>query len=270
LERFTGLKTLNIANNPLQSPDFSRNTALVNLNISGCCLDALNLAANVALEQLDVSRNHLTALNLLAGRNLKTIDARNNFLESQAVIRLPNPAPQTVRFDPQNSRAVTPATCTTAACVTWTCGNNPAHTLTLTQGGPLGHNWNSVETRPTFTQPGCITHTCSRCGESYTSDHQPAVQLEYPPTLTLQYNQATSLFADTDRRAPDLIWASSNKKVLTVDENGLVKYARLGRGTTVVTAKDGNGIERMHVEKKVKIVWWQWLIIIFLFGFIWY
>jgi Leucine-rich repeat (LRR) protein len=270
LEHFTGLKTLSLADNPLQSLDLSRNTALVNLNVSGACLEALNLAANVALEQLDVSRNHLTALNLLASRNLKSLNATNNFLENQAVIRLPNPAPQTVQFNPQYNRVVTPATCTEASVATWTCGQDPAHILSAKQSDPLGHNWSSVKTPPTFTQGGYTTHTCKRCQESYTSDHLPAIKLEYQPTLALQYNQATSVFADVDRRAPDLTWRSSNTKVLTVDDNGLVKYARMGRGATTVTATDSNGIERVRVEVTVKIVWWQWLIIIFLFGFLWY
>ena len=94
--------------------------------------------------------------------------------------------------------------------------------------------------------------------------------LEYPETLSLRYNQATSVFADIARRAPDLTWYSSNTGVLRIDQNGLVSYARLGRGTTTVTAICQEGTVRLTTQVTVNMVWWQWLIAIFLFGFIWY
>jgi len=270
IEYFTSLQTLNLADNPLQGLDLSRNTRLKNLNIAGLCLDTLALSSNVALETLDASRNHLTALNLLPNRNLKNLNATFNFLENQAAIRLQSAASTTVLFTPQNSSNRTPATCTQPGFGTWTCCNNPAHTLDAAEIRPLGHDWDSVVTRPTFTQGGWTDHTCKRCGEHFVSDVQPALTLQYQPTLTLQYNQATSVFRDIDSRAPELNWHSSNTKVLTVDQNGLVKYARLGRGTTIVTATDSGGVERVRVTVTVNIAWWQWLIIIFLLGFIWY
>ena len=270
IEYFTGLKTLNLANNPLQSLDLSRNTSLKNLGVSGICLEALNLSANAALETLDVSRNHLIALNLLANRNLKTLNATNNFFEAQSAIRLQSAAATTVQFAPQNASSRKPATCTESGVGTWTCCNDPTHTLNAAEVRPLGHDWDSVVTRPTFTQGGWTDHTCKRCQEHFVSDVLPAITLEYPATLTLQYNQATSVFGDIDRRAPELTWSSSNTKALKIDDNGLVKYAKLGRGTTVVTAKSADGVERVRMTVTVKIAWWQWIIIILLFGWIWY
>ena len=270
IEYFTGLQTLNLADNPLQSLDLSRNIMLKNLNAAGICLDALSLSANVALETLNVSRNHLTALNLLPNRNLQSLNATYNYFENQTAIRLQTTASPAVQFTPQNSSNRTPATCTQSGFGTWTCCNNPAHTLDAAEIRPLGHDWDSVVTRPSFTQGGWTDHTCKRCGEHFVSDVLPALTLVYPPTLALQYNQATSAFSDIARRTPGLNWYSSNTKVLSIDQNGLVKYARLGRGTTIVTATDSGGVERLRTEVTVKIAWWQWLIIIFLLGFIWY
>jgi hypothetical protein len=202
----------------------------------------VNLSANTALETLDVSRNHLTALGLLANRNLQSLNSTYNFMENQAAIRLPSASSAVVQFSPQNNLAFTPATCTTAGVGTWTCGKDSSHTAAGGEVKALGHDWKSVVIKPTFTQEGYTTHDCVRCGEHSESDRLPVLTLEYPTTLTLQYNQATSVFSDIDSRTKELSWSSSNTKVLTVDENGLVKYARLGRGTTIVTAVDGQGI----------------------------
>jgi len=269
LEYFTSLQSLNLNNNPLQHLDLSRNTMLRNLSVSRTCLEQINLAANIALETLDVSRNHFTALNLQANRNLQNVNATRNFLDNQAAIRMPNPAP-TLTFSPQNNRVRTAATCTAAGFDTWTCGNNSAHRLVTNHTNALGHNWVSTVVSPTFTQPGYTRHTCARCDETFTNNPTPALVLTHPPTLALRYNEATSLFADIARRAPDLQWRSSNTSVFSINQNGLITYARLGRGTTIVTATCANGIERVRVEVNVRMLWWQWLIIIFLFGWIWY
>jgi uncharacterized protein YjdB len=124
--------------------------------------------------------------------------------------------------------------------------------------------------KPTFTQEGYTAYTCSRCGDYYETNRTPMRVLEYSPTLSLRYHQATSVFSDVARNAPDLTWNSSNTKVLKIDQNGLVTYAKRGRGETTVTASDADGIVRMSVKVTVKYAWWQWLIFIFLFGWIWY
>lgn len=269
LEHFIGLTHLNLSNNPLAHIDVSRNVALTHLGIAGTCLDTLNLNSNTALQWLDVSRNHFTGLNLQANRSLQQVNATHNFFENQAAIRLPTVV-MTLHFNPQNSHIVTPPTCTTGGFVTWTCGNDPTHTHISNETPPLGHLFTSVVTRPTFTQAGFTTHTCTRCGYSFVDSRVPAIALEYAPTLSLRYNQATSVFADVARRAPDLTWHSSNTDALRIDQNGMVSYARMGRGTTIVTATCADGIERMRVTVTVSIAWWQWMIIIFFLGFLWY
>lgn len=61
-------------------------------------------------------------------------------------------------------------------------------------------------------------------------------------------------------------WASDNREVLTVDQHGTITGLR--RGTARVIAIGSNGSAEISVT--VEYVWWQWLIVIFLFGWLWY
>ncbi|MCL2530741.1 MAG: hypothetical protein FWE40_01105 [Oscillospiraceae bacterium] len=269
IANFTNLTTLNLADNPLQHVDLSSNIALQNLNVSGACLSTLNLQNNINLTQLNASRNHLTQLNLTTNTQLSQVDVRQNFLENTGMVRWAVGTVATLQFNPQNPFVVTAPTCTVRGFTTWTshCGQ----TFITNDTAPLGHLFTSEITRPTFTQSGFTTRTCSRCGYSYITDQVPPIALDYEPFLALRYNQATTVFADVARRAPELTWHSSNPEVMTVDNDGLVSYGRAPRrGTTTVTAVCPEGITRMEVEVTVYLVWWQWFIIIFLFGFLWY
>lgn len=66
-------------------------------------------------------------------------------------------------------------------------------------------------------------------------------------------------------------YSSSNEAVATVDEYGVI--TAVGEGTAEITVKvtDASG-ETVKDTCKVTVAkaWWQWLIIIFLFGWIWY
>ena len=62
-------------------------------------------------------------------------------------------------------------------------------------------------------------------------------------------------------------WSSSNSSVARVDSNGTVYAVKKGVATITATAADGK-IATCTVN--VYYTWWQWLIIIFLLGFIWY
>ena len=64
---------------------------------------------------------------------------------------------------------------------------------------------------------------------------------------------------------------SSNPSIATVDENGNVTATGTGEAEITVTVTDlyGNVAEDTCIVT-VSYAWWQWLIIIFLFGWIWY
>lgn len=68
-----------------------------------------------------------------------------------------------------------------------------------------------------------------------------------------------------------LSWNSDNPAVAAVDADGTVHA--LKKGTAVITARatdrDKN-IVQAAVSVQVRYVWWQYLIIYLLFGFIWY
>jgi uncharacterized protein YjdB len=63
-------------------------------------------------------------------------------------------------------------------------------------------------------------------------------------------------------------WSSSNAGVVPVNANtGEIRGAKTG--TAVITGRDGDGFTA-SVTVSVSYAWWQWLIIILLFGWIWY
>lgn len=66
-------------------------------------------------------------------------------------------------------------------------------------------------------------------------------------------------------------YSSSNTKVATVDENGKIYGAKKGSATITCTVTDSNGnIVTDTCKVTVKYSFGQWLIVILLFGWIWY
>jgi len=263
-------QTLNLQNKGItNTTGLEYFTGLKTLNLSGNGLEQLSLTANAALTSLDVSNNHLQALNLAPNRQLQNVNVSRNFMESQSVLRFSNPAPQSVTFAPQNNYTVLQPTCTAGGYGTWTCGHNPAHTLQVDAVRALGHDHKAKIVQPTLASEGYTEYTCSRCGDSYVQDKKDRITFNYNNTLKLQYHGNTTLFSDADRLAPELTWRSSNEKVLKIDDNGLIKFPRMARGTTTITGS-ANGLDYVTVNVTVNIAWWQWIIIVLLFGWIWY
>ena len=66
-------------------------------------------------------------------------------------------------------------------------------------------------------------------------------------------------------------FSSSDENVASVDKNGNITAT--GRGTAEITCKvtdEYGNITEDTCKIEVKLLWWQWLIYIFLFGWIWY
>ena len=82
-------------------------------------------------------------------------------------------------------------------------------------------------------------------------------------TLTLTYKATQKLTASEK----DVTWSSSNEKVVQVDANGTLTAA--GRGTATVTATASDG-RTAACTVTVRFTVWQWLIMILLFGWLWY
>ena len=66
-------------------------------------------------------------------------------------------------------------------------------------------------------------------------------------------------------------YSSSDPSVATVDENGNVYAAGKGTAEITCTVTDEYGnVASDTATVEVKYVWWQWIIVILLFGWIWY
>ncbi|MBR4050859.1 MAG: leucine-rich repeat protein [Clostridia bacterium] len=89
-------------------------------------------------------------------------------------------------------------------------------------------------------------------------------------SMELIYTSTASLVATKDKDLT-VTYTSSNPKVVTIDENGSITTH--GRGNATITAmvetEKGETIKDT-CEVTVKFTFWQWLIYIILFGFLWY
>ena len=89
-----------------------------------------------------------------------------------------------------------------------------------------------------------------------------------PASLTLTYKKTYPKFPNGGNTA--IFWKSSNNKVLVVNANGSIEYK--GPGTaTIYTVIKQNGADVVIAETKVtvKFTFWQWIMYIVLFGWIW-
>ena len=89
--------------------------------------------------------------------------------------------------------------------------------------------------------------------------------------LPLQYKNTAKLtvtFNPTNATNKNVTWTSNNEKVATVDSSGNVTAK--GSGTATITAITEDGGHTASCTVTVRIAWWQWLIKILLFGWIWY
>lgn len=113
-----------------------------------------------------------------------------------------------------------------------------------------------------------------------TVDNTYTVVLE-KPQITLTVEPQRTVFAKTSFR-PDaavqttgtpctLTYASDHPDVATVDDSGTVTAKKAGTATITVTAADKYGFRQSAAcTVTVKYSWWQKLIRIFLFGWLWY
>jgi alpha-L-fucosidase 2 len=85
-------------------------------------------------------------------------------------------------------------------------------------------------------------------------------------STTLRYRGSKKLTFNSSVKARS--WASDKPEIVSVvDQDGNIYGAK--RGTARVIAIDENGAPA-EISVTVDYVWWQWLIVIFLFGWAWY
>ena len=67
----------------------------------------------------------------------------------------------------------------------------------------------------------------------------------------------------------DVIWSTSDPRIAEIDpETGELIIHRVGTVTIIATSKETG--ETVEFQMEIEYLWWQQLIRIFLFGWIWY
>ncbi len=216
-------------------------------------------------------------------------------------------ANETAKLGHSYQAVVTNPTCTEGGYTTYTC-SRCQNSYTGNETEKLGHSYQAAVTQPTCTAGGYTTYTCTRCRDTYSGDETAALghsfgawtQTKAPtentegeetrtcsrcnaketraiprvqklvivtkPDAPIRYVPKKPSF--TLKASETVTWSSSNDRAVKVDPTtGALTTVKRGSATITATSADGR---TATCEVTVKYVWWQWLIIIFLFGWIWY
>lgn len=87
-------------------------------------------------------------------------------------------------------------------------------------------------------------------------------------SITANYKDKKSIKYSTNLAQQDIKWSSSNTKVATVDSKGNVTFT--GTGSATITAESADGTVSAQCKVKSSYSTLQWIIVIVLFGWIWY
>ena len=99
--------------------------------------------------------------------------------------------------------------------------------------------------------------------------HLGTLSITNAPTKPLQYKSSVTLTA-----SEPVTWSSNSSAVKVNPATGKVEsisvFGFTKSGTTVITATSLDGQRTASVTIQIKPVWWQWIIIIVLFGWLWF
>ena len=99
-------------------------------------------------------------------------------------------------------------------------------------------------------------------GENESTHHTPSALALDKTSLRMTYKSTAQLTANYSVR-----WSSDNEDVVVVDDEG--NLTAVGRGEATITARKSDG-QTAICTVKVRYSFMQWIINIFLFGWIWY
>ena len=179
--------------------------------------------------------------------------------------------------DHNYNAVVTAPTCEDKGYTTYTCVCGDSYVADYVDAkGHTAGEW--VVTKPaTSTQSGTKTQSCTVCGSVLNTQTIPAygkVNSVSVSNVSLDYKSSTTLNPQISADAGvkyTVSYSSSNPSVASVDANGKITTKDTGSATITVTVTDefGNTVsDTCNVE--VKYNWWQWILVIVLFGWIWY
>lgn len=143
-----------------------------------------------------------------------------------------------------------------------------------------GHSWGAwtVVKEATYRSTGLKRSICSSCYE-YKEEIIPMISVSVEKIVIVPEKDFTLYCKKTDRLqatvfpeeaaySADIVWSSSNPKVISVSEDGTITAKRKGTATITAATKDG----KVKATRKVTVEYTllQWVIIYILFGWIWY
>ena len=176
-------------------------------------------------------------------------------------------------------KSVTPATCEKDGYTTYTCDMcHDSYKADVTKAtGHKDGEW-KVTKPASYTEDGVKTLYCANCGKvlkteaiAKLSGKITSVKVD---NLTMNYKETKTLTptVKVDGKVKYTVtYSSSNTKVAKVDANGKVTATGRGSAKITCTATDEYGYSVSAVSNvKVDYTTSQWLIVILLFGWIWY
>ncbi|MCQ2484660.1 MAG: CHAP domain-containing protein [Clostridia bacterium] len=157
---------------------------------------------------------------------------------------------------------VTEPTCTTTGKKSFTCSCGDSYTETIPATGHSYDLW-TVTKAATTSAEGTETRTCIICDHKETRSIPKLKQTFKEETVELRYKETFLL--NGINYPVDLV--SSNTNVAVVEGTNKVKVVGTGSANVTATYEDGS---QYIIHVNASNAWWQWVIIIILFGWIWY
>ena len=183
--------------------------------------------------------------------------------------------------EPDVVDTVTSPTCDSWGYVTHTC-SGCGYTWVDTYFPPQHQpgDWEIVEDA-TEEKDGLRVRYCSVCGklvESESYAYEPPKPLyteevftvrgvESSEVLGVQYRGSAAAMHSEEALAP-LVWSCDDPEIASVDQDGVIQG--LKRGTATVHYVSADGLCTGTCEVHVYYSFWQWVLIILCFGWIWY
>ena len=167
-------------------------------------------------------------------------------------------------------------TCTEEEIRTYTCVCGDSYTEPVEKTAHTPGDWETVK-EPTEFEAGKAVKKCTECGKPLEEKVLPKLELLKSVALkdvNIYYKASTILKPEINATSgikATVAYNSSNPNVASVGADGNVKAIKKGTATITCTVTDqyGNTVKDT-CKVTVNYTAWQWVIIILLFGWIWY
>lgn len=133
----------------------------------------------------------------------------------------------------------------------WSCGRCKTEKFDVKNMVAVGQTLKFTGTAPSTPAPGGTT------------DNKADV-------IVINYNATKNMkeLVDASAQNKTLKWTSADVSIVTVGEDGVITGIKTGETTVTVKSTDGKYTKTFNIQ--VSYAWWQWIIIVVLFGWLWY